>query len=61
MIIKEDNKRNKEKHDNLDDNEKKSFEKIQKNKERKLCVIALGRMRKNKLEKMIRKERWINV
>ena len=31
MIIKEDNKRNKEKCDNLDDNEKKSFEKIQKN------------------------------
>ena len=30
-------------------------------KQRKLSVIALGMMRKNKLEKMIRKERWINV
>ena len=30
-------------------------------KESKLSVIALGMMRKNKLEKMIRKERWINV
>ena len=30
-------------------------------KERKLGVIALMMMRKNKLEKMIRKERWINV
>ena len=29
-------------------------------KERKLGVIALRMMRKNKLEKMIRKERWIN-
>ena len=30
-------------------------------KERKLSVISLGMIRKNKLGKMIRKERWINV
>ena len=30
-------------------------------KERKLCVIASRMMRKNKLGKIIKKERWIDV
>ena len=30
-------------------------------KERKLCVIASRMIRKNKLEKIIKKERWIDV
>ena len=39
---------------------KGSFENMRK-KERKVCRIALGMMRKKNLEKMIRKERWINI
>ena len=45
--------------DNFDD-EKKEHLKKEDNK-RKKSVIALGMMRKNKLEKIIRKGRWINV
>ena len=56
---KEGSKRKKEKRDNLDDNEKQ-FRKYKK-KERTLFMIAFGVMRKNKSEKKIRKERWINV
>ena len=40
---------------------KKNSLKNMRKKEQKLSVIALGMMRNNKLEKMIRKERWINV
>ena len=58
-LKKEDNKR-KEKRDNFHDNEKEQLRKHDK-KERKLCVIASEMMRKNKLEKMTGKERWINV
>ena len=57
---REDNKIKKEKGDNLGDNEKEQLRKYEK-EERKLSMIALGMMRKNKFEKMIRKERWINV
>ena len=61
MIIKDqmkkkENKRKKEKCDNLGDNEKEQLRKY-KNKG-KLCMIASGMMRKNKLEKMIK---WINA
>ena len=45
---------------NLDDNRKKHLKK-EDNKSKKLNVLALVITRKNKLEKMIRKERWINV
>ena len=51
-------KKRKEKGDNLDDNEKEQLKKYEKNGQ---SVIALGIMRKNKLERIIRKERWINV
>ena len=57
---REDNKIKKEKGDNLGDNEKEQLRKYEE-EERKLSMIALGMMRKNKFEKMIRKERWINV
>ena len=57
---REDDKIKKEKGDNLGDNEKEQLRKYEK-EERKLSMIALGMMRKNKFEKMIRKERWINV
>ena len=57
---REDNKIKKEKGDNLGDNEKEQLRKYEK-EERKLSMIALGMMRKNRFEKMIRKERWINV
>ena len=57
---REDNKIKKEKGDNLGDNEKEQLRKYEK-EERKLSMIAMGMMRKNKFEKMIRKERWINV
>ena len=57
---REDNKIKKEKGENLGDNEKEHLRKYEK-EERKLSMIALGMMRKNKFEKMIRKERWINV
>ena len=57
---REDNKIKKEKGDNLGDNEKEQLRKYEK-EERKLSMVALGMMRKNKFEKMIRKERWINV
>ena len=38
----------------------KSWENMRK-KERKLCLIASRMIRKNKLEKIIKKERWIDV
>ena len=55
---KEGNKKRKEKGDNLDDNEKEQLKKYEKNGQ---SMIALGIIRKNKLERIIRKERWINV
>ena len=40
---------------------KENLKKEDNKREKKLSVIALGMTRKNKLGKMIRKERWINV
>ena len=40
---------------------KKNSSKNMRKKGRKLSMIAFRIMRKNKAEKMIRKERWINA
>ena len=40
---------------------KENLKKEDNKRKKKLSVIALGMTRKNKLGKMIRKERWINV
>ena len=60
MIKKEhfkeaDNKRKKEKRDNLDNDEKEKLRKHKKKGKRDI-VITLGMVKKNKLEKMIKKK-----
>ena len=56
LFKKEDNKRKKEKCENLNNDEKKNSQKNTRKKERKLCMITLRLGKKSKLEKMIKKK-----
>ena len=56
LFKKEDNKRKKEKCENLNNDEKKNSQKNTRKKDRKLCMITLRLGKKSKLEKMIKKK-----
>lgn len=57
LFKKEDNKRKKEKCENLNNDEKKNSQKNTRKKERKLCMITFGIIRKEQVRKSDKKRK----